>query len=189
MWFLPRSFAQGSIGPAAPRAHSPHWDHINIQDFGRALPYITDRHIQDLTHQWFTAHVDAAEEHGNAEALRKQNTTMELFHYQLDLSTCQHQNCGWGNPQEDLSIPEDYFLHFSENTQLRFMALDGKEVTTVISGCPSPQPIHKSCRVQVFVWGDSRWVFNTRHPGFRDWKAGELLRLAKDRKVNAIFYR
>src|SRR5690348_11497749 len=112
VWFLPRSSAQEAQSILMPpHSQSPHWDHISILDFGRALPYITDRYMQELAYQWFTAHVDAAEEHGNSEAMLKRNRTMELFHYQLDLSTCQHQNCGWGNPQQDLAIPEDYFLH------------------------------------------------------------------------------
>ena len=186
---LPRSAAEDAQSVLLPpRAHSPHWDHIRILDFGRSLPYITDPHIQGLAYEWFTAHVDAAEEHNNAAPMRKHNTTMELFHYHLDLSTCQHANCGWTNPSEDLSIPEDYFLHFSEDTRLRFTALDGKEVATVnVPGCPMPQPLNKTCRAQVFLWSDSRWIFNTQHPGFRNWKAAELLRLTRDRNVSGIF--
>jgi hypothetical protein len=187
--FLARSSAQEAHPVLIPpRLHSPHWDHINILDFGRALPYITDPTIQGLAYEWFTAHVDAAEEHNNAAPMQKQNTTMNLFHYQLDLSTCRHHNCGWGNPPEEVPIPEDYFLHFSEDTQLRFMSLESKEVATInVPGCPSPQPISKACRVQIFLWTDSRWVFNTQHPGFQAWKADAFLQLANARKVSAIF--
>jgi hypothetical protein len=54
-------------------------------------------------------------------------------------------------------------------------------------GCPTPQQLDKKCRAQVLLWSDSRWIFNTQHSILRHWKAGELLRLANDRKVHAIF--
>jgi hypothetical protein len=188
IFVLPPLQANGQGGPLPPRSESPHWQHINILDFGRALLYITSPQVQATAYEWFTRHVDAAEAHGNAGSFKKNNATIKLFEYRLDLSMCQHQGCGWTERPEDLSLPEEYFLHFSEETELRFTGLDGKPIATIkVPGCPSSQAVHKKCRLQTFVWGDSRWVFNTMDSVFQRWKGTEFLRLIEENNSFAIF--
>ena len=171
------SIAQSTI--VSPASQSSHWNHINIADFGRALPYQGDASVRATAYQWFGQHVDLAEVTGNAADLRSTNPTMRLFIYQLDLSTFANA--------DSANLPEDYFLHFSEDTQLRFRALDGSTITTVtITGCPSSQPVNRNCRVQTYIWTDRRYVFNLKSATWQDWKATQLLN-STGHSLNGVF--
>lgn len=171
------SVAQTTI--ITPASQSSHWSHINIADFGRALPWQADPSVKAAAYNWFGQHVDLAEVTGNATDLRSTNSTMRLFIYQLDLSTFANT--------DSASLPEEYFLHFSEDTQLRFRALDGSTITTVtITGCPSSQPVNRNCRVQSYIWTDRRYVFNLKSATWQDWKATQLVN-STGHTLNGVF--
>jgi hypothetical protein len=171
------SIAQTTI--VSPASQSSHWSHINIADFGRALPYQGDASIRATAYQWFGQHVDLAEVTGNATDLRSADPSMQLFTYHLDLSAFANT--------DSANLPEEYFLHFSEDTQLRFRALDGSTVSTVtITGCPSSQPVNRNCRVQTYIWTDRRYVFNLKSATWQDWKATQLLN-STGRTLNGVF--
>jgi hypothetical protein len=176
------SAASESIGQstlASPASQSSHWSHINIADFGRALPYQGDASIRAAAYQWFGQHVDLAEVTGNATDLRSTNPTMRLFIYQLDLSTFANT--------DSANLPEEYFLHFSEDTEMQFRGLDGSTVSTAtITGCPITQPVNRNCRVQTYIWADRRYVFNLKSATFQDWKATQLVN-SMGRTLNGVF--
>lgn len=152
----------------APAAQSPHWSHITIADFGRGIPYMGDAAARNTAYDWFTSHVDIAEAHGNVSDYTSRNPAMKMWVYQLDLYTFQ--------TPEAVSLPENYFLHFSEDTQLTFYSLQRNVVGTVtIPGCPAPSPVTINCRVQFYIWTDKGWIFNLADPQFQAWKAQSLL--------------
>lgn len=158
--------AQNLVQP--PAAQSPHWPHINTADFGRALPFTGDMAIRTAGYDWFAKHIDLAEAHGNVSEFHSRNANMKIFVYQLDLYVIQNPDAA--------NLPENYFLHFSEDTQLKFYGLDRREIATItVPGCPSPSPITINCRVQVYNWSDKGWVFNLSDPQFQTWKAQRLL--------------
>lgn len=171
------SVAQTTI--VSPASQSPHWSHINISDFGRALPYQGDASVRSTAYNWFNQHSDLAEVNGNTTDLRSSNSSMGLFIYQLDLSTFANT--------DSANLPEEYFLHFSEDTQMRFRALDGTAVSTItITGCPLSQPVNRNCRVQTYNWSDRRYLFNLKSATFQDWKATQLLNTT-GRSINGVF--
>jgi hypothetical protein len=174
---ISESIAQTTV--VSPASQSSHWSHINISDFGRALPFQGDASVRSNAYSWFNQHVDLAEVTGNAADLRSTNPTMRLFIYQLDLSTFANT--------DSANLPEEYFLHFSEDTEMQFRAFDGSTVATVtITGCPSSQPVNRNCRVQAYIWTDRRYVFNLKSATFQDWKATQLLN-STGRSINGVF--
>jgi len=155
--------AQSLAEPPAPQ--SPHWSHINIFDFGRALylgfPSTTEQ-------QWLTSHVDAIEVQGNASNVQAYNPTMKLSSYQLDMSIFAGNTVG---------LAEDWFLHFAETTTLTFYNLAKTQVvgTVTIPGCPVGTPISSSCRVQTYLWTNLRNIYNLTTPALQDWLATRIL--------------
>ena len=167
--------------PRPPTPASPHWSHINILNFGRSIKYMPNPRLRAAVYDWFASHIDVAE--AQLVEFKSRNSGMKVFNYQLDISTCQHMSCKWDRPENiwTANVPEEYFLHFAENTKLKFLARNSQEVATVeIPGCPASLRPNRKCRVQVFIWNDSRWVFNPRQQEFRDWMASRLLRKAGD---------
>lgn len=158
--------AQNLVQP--PAAQSPHWPHIHIADFGRALPYTGDPAIRTAGYDWFSSHIDLAEAHGNVSEFRSRNPNIQIFAYQLDLYVIQNPDAA--------NLPESYFLHFSEDTQLRFYGLDRREIATItIPGCPAPNPVTINCRVQVYNWSDKGWIFNLGDVQFQTWKTQQMM--------------
>jgi hypothetical protein len=171
------SRAQSTV--VSPAGQSPHWSHINISDFGRALPYQGDASVRSAAYNWFNQHVDLAEVNGNATDLRASNPSMLVQIYHLDLSTFANA--------DSANLPEEYFLHFAEDTQMQYRGLDGSTVSTVtVTGCPSPQTVNRNCRVQTYLWSDRRYVFNLKSSTFQDWKATQLVNSA-GRSINGVF--
>ena len=171
------SRAQNTV--VSPAAQSPHWNHINISDFGRALSYQSDVSVRTAAYNWFNQHVDLAEVNGNATDLRSSNPSMGLFIYQLDFSTFANT--------DSANLPEEYFLHFSEDTQMEFRGREGNVVSTAaITGCPSSQAVNRNCRVQAYIWTDRRYVFNLKNAAFQDWKATQLVN-GTGRSINGVF--
>jgi hypothetical protein len=123
--------------------------------------------IRTAAYDWFSNHIDLAEATGNVSEFRSRNAKMKIFVYQLDLYVIQNPDAA--------NLPESYFLHFSEDTQLKFYGLDRQEIATItIPGCPAPTPLTMNCRVQVYNWSDKGWVFNLSDPQFQTWKAQQL---------------
>ncbi len=160
--------ANAQLVVESPASQSPHWSHITLYDFGRALSYIGDPTAKASAYDWFTQHIDAAESNGNTTDLVTRNPTLKTSVYKLDLSTFASTDTA--------NLPEAYFLHFSEDTQLRFVNMDGSENATItVTGCPTETPATLACRVQTFIWTSRRYVHNLGDTAFRTWKAQDLL--------------
>jgi hypothetical protein len=165
---------------------SAHRRHINIWDFGRGLPYIRDAKQRAAAYDFFASRVDVAEDSDDGgiqrRELRARNPKIKLFRYMLDMTGCQHDSCIDNRPvsREFDNLPEEVFLHFSENTTLRF----GNKVIE-IKGCPDIASIRKECRVQTYIWTDYRWIFNQKSLSFRKWMTEKLKSAARD--IEGIF--
>jgi hypothetical protein len=149
--------------PPAPQ--SPHWSHINIFDFGRAL-YLGAPTSGEQ--QWLVSHIDAIEGHNNAAQVRGYNPSIALASYQIDTNIFASAAIG---------LPEEYFLHFSEPTSLTFYSLDKTQVigTVTIPGCPPGTSLLSSCRVQTYLWNDVRNIYNLASPALQDWLANRIV--------------
>ena len=153
---------QSLVEPPAPQ--SPHWSHINIFDFARALSLGTPSTSEV---EWMTSHVDVVEASGNERRLRSLNPTIKFESYQLDQSIIQRL-------AKDLT-DESWFLHHSEDTTLEFWSLDrSTHIKTVrIPGCPRV-PVFE-CRVQAYLWNDPRYIFNLSTPSLRTWLKDRII--------------
>jgi hypothetical protein len=162
----------------APTA-SPSLSHMHAFDFVRGIRHIYDAAKREQAWQWAAAHLDGLEADGSfASEMLKRDGTIKPFSYRLDLTACQHTGCSYTYPVDTSvsSLPENYYLHFSETTTLTFVKLNGTVVKTVtIPGCPAGTAVTKACRVQIWMWGDTRWVFNVNDPGFQTWQANRLV--------------
>jgi hypothetical protein len=109
------------------------------------------------------------EANGLSRLLRKANPGVTLSHHQVDLTQL-------AGPDAAL-LPEEYFLHVSEPTDLRFMNDDGTVQGDVsLPGCPNTRPVTRACRLQVFLNGSRRYVYNVSTEAFQAWKAAQLKR-------------
>ncbi len=176
-------------------AYSPHWSHIRISDFGRQVKYLPYGAAREAGYRWYASHVDMMEVgmdtfvstyDGQPSAYVKSlNPTMRTFGYDYDLTICQHLVCTDTNGPNtaESRLPEEQYLHFSEDTRLAFKALDGATIDTVtIPGCPAPEPLAAASRVQVYAWKDRRWLPNLKDARWRQWYADHLLdEMAHDR--------
>lgn len=150
-----------------PRPMTPHWSHINLYDAGRALPLIVNP--ADSLYQWFLSHIDGTEANGFGGLLRSLNPTLKLAHHQTDLTVL-------AGP-ESVLLPESFFFHVAESTDLRFINPDGSDHTTVaIPGCRKTFPATTACRLQIYLGGSRRYVYNVFDGGFQAWKATQLLK-------------
>lgn len=152
--------------------------HIWIWDFGRGRDYIGDFADRETAVDFFAAHVDVTEVASPeaAAALRARNPDIRVFGYDLDLTACKHERCGSPDapPLDDPpGAAESYYLHFSEDTELRLSFVDGTTRDVLVPGCVDD--IGPDCRVQVAVWLDVRWVYYPGDAGFRTWMAERLL--------------
>ena len=150
----------------APAPQSPHWSHINLFAYARAL-FLSN--VSPDAYQWYLSHLDAVEVHGNGPAIRAKNPTAELFSYQMDLTAFTKDNL--------VGVSEEVFLHFSEPTVLTFYTLDRTQVVGSVSipGCPAGTALSSGCRVQTHLWNDRRFVLNPQSTAFQTWKTGKLL--------------
>ncbi|MBI5405275.1 MAG: hypothetical protein HY976_03550 [Candidatus Kerfeldbacteria bacterium] len=169
--------------------NSPHWSHINVLDFGRAARSIPDNTLRAQALNWYARHVDVIESEMDNTTQTGPNTqstyfhslnpTLKTFGYDYDLTMCQNAHCNQSIPTPHplfTNLPEDYYLHFSEDTQLEFRDLNGQAIETVnISGCPEPQALTSSCRMQIFVWTQKRWVSNLQNSAWRQATADRFL--------------
>ena len=163
--FITTVAAQMTVSPAA--TQSPHWSHISVYDAGKGASGLAD--FTQATSQWFLAHVDAMEANGLSRLLRKANPGVTLSHHQVDLTQL-------AGPDAAL-LPEEYFFHVSEPTDLRFMNDDGTVQGDVsLPGCPNTRPVTRACRLQVFLNGSRRYVYNVSNEAFQAWKAAQLKR-------------
>lgn len=161
---IPSSFAQSLVQAPAPQ--SPHWPHINVFSYARALFKAT---LSPDGYQWYASHLDGVEVQGNGPTVRAKNPTIELFSYQIDMTAFTSDNFS--------GVPEDAFLHFSEPTALTFYTLNRSQIigSASIPGCPEGTPISPSCRAQTQIVDNRRFVLNPQSQAFRTWQAGKLL--------------
>jgi len=156
------AWAQSIVEPPAPR--SPHWAHINVFDFGRAL-YLGVPSASDV--EWMASHLDLVEAHGNVPQVRTLNPTIKVSSYQLDMSILQSRAVALTD--------ESWFLHHSEDTTLEFRSLGDHSIikSVTIPGCPKT-PVF-ACRVQVYLWSDLRYIYNLNTATLRVWLKDRLL--------------
>jgi hypothetical protein len=161
-------------------------------DFGRGLSYIADPAMRAAAYDAFASRVDVAEagrDSSQLAALRARNPRIVAFDYQLDLTACFHVGCGASTPLDGTwnTLPESYFLHFAEDTTLRFRTLGGGDAGTVtIPGCPEGTPVTATCRARTFVWGDTRFLFAVGDATLRAFMAARLLAATSD-AVRGVF--
>lgn len=174
--------------PAVYDALAPHWSHINVLDFGRGLKWIPSPTSQAAGYAWYAQHTDVMETgmdtlsstYANTPSayIKSLNPTIKTFGYEFDLSICQHMVCKNNQPVNSAqsNLPEDQYLHFSQDTQLKFVALDGVTIvaTITIPGCPTGS-VTAACRVQTYNWEDYRWLPNLKSLAWRQWFADRLL--------------
>ena len=93
--------------------------------------------------------------------------------YRYTLDHTQMQNGTNGDPMNANGAwgegPEEVYLHLSNNSTLNYG--DGRSVN--VTGCPGTAV--KSCRMQVWMWSDDRWVYNVANPNFRVWQADRII--------------
>ena len=178
-------------------ATSPHWPFINVSDFARPARAIGNTTIRNQAFAWLAAHLDSMETsmdnttQQNADTvstyLHTLNPTLKTYGYDYDLTMCQQAHCNQADPTPNpyyANLPEDEFLHFSEDTQLQFKDLNGNVVGSAnITGCPDPQPVTSACRVQIFIWTQKRWVSNINNT---TWRQNTADRLVQELQTNSI---
>ena len=165
---------------------------LPVLDFGRNLTWITDDADQAAAYDAFAARVDVAEASlGSSQLteLQARNPAITTFNYQLDLTGCFHEQCGGSTPLDTTwdTLPESFFLHFSEPTRLRFKALDGSDLGAVdLAGCAEGTAPTAACRARTFIWGDTRYMLAVGDEALRDWMAARLLATTDD-TVRGVF--
>lgn len=151
-----------------------HWTHIKVWDFGRNIQYIPDENLRNQAYDFFASKVDVAE--GQTEALLVRNPNMQTFNYNVDMTYCRHDSCRADYPEasDPQGAKEEFYLHFSQDTVLQLNRPDGSSIEVSIPGCLAPEPVAKECRMQAWLWTDSRYVFNPKNQEFRTWMAEAL---------------
>jgi len=173
-----------------------------VLDFARSGNYYVDDAARDAVHQFLKYKIDVTEDStGTLSVLWKSlNPWMQTFHYALDMQICQHDKCGYGtggspaNPEE-VGIPESYYLHYAETTQIRLRPIYGVPADygapdpwiVTIPGCPDGTPATRACRLQSWGWNDTAFFFDQGNPDFRRWMAARLLRGASASSADGVF--
>ena len=187
----PNTMAQSVPTKSTYNTNSPHWSHINISDFGRDKGFYASGSIRNSAYEWYARHMDSTEmmmdtfhnrtyeADTKASTMKALNPSMNVFGYDNDLFLCQHVACVEELPVNTAfgEIPEEYFLHFSQDTHIDYYLYDGTPHGSVdIPGCPEPGPVTAACRVQVYGFTrDKMWVFNMKNLAWRTWFANHLL--------------
>lgn len=172
-------------------ANSPHWSHINISDFGTNLMLMTPGAAREAGYDWYARHVDTMHtpmdvfsfsyDVKNRAALMKAiNPTFNAMGYNVDLFMCEHQGCWEGNSINATyqNLPEDYYLHFSQDTHVDFYNVDTKAIigSVDIPGCPDPEPVTAACRIQLYSFSqDKDWLPNVKNTTWQQWWADHVL--------------
>ena len=149
-------------------ATSPHWTHINVADFGRGyeegtkgIPWNATRN--EAAVQWYAGKIDMTEngtvEPGKTTHLRTYNSTLQVMHYDLDVTV-------FANDPELPSLPENYFLHVSDATHINWMNRNGQTGTTDLAAGDRYKPM---------VWTDHRYVWNLKNAACRNYLKARLL--------------
>jgi hypothetical protein len=175
---------------------------IFVLEFVRPGNYYIDDAARDRVHQFLKGKIQITEDStGTLASLWKSlNPWIKTFRYSLDMAICQHEGCGYRNgnavANPDLAgIPETYFLHFAETTQIRLRPISGSPLDygasdpwiVTIPGCPVGTPVRRECRVQLWAWEDTYFFFHQGSPGFGGWMAQRLLSLARSLGDDGIF--
>ncbi|MBI5467068.1 MAG: hypothetical protein HY975_02530 [Candidatus Kerfeldbacteria bacterium] len=194
-WSSAPAVAQ-STPPSNYQTNSPHWSHLNVLDFARAARGIPNLTTRNAAYAWLVRHVDVMEtsmDNSTYQAadtlstyLHGLNPTLKTFGYDYDLTMCQRANCNQAvNTPHPLftALPEDQYLHVSEDTQVEFRDLNGVTIETItIPGCPEPQPLSANCRLQLFIWTQKRWVSN---PANVTWQQATADRFVQELQTNS----
>jgi hypothetical protein len=177
--------APAGEGPGGePGRAASQFRHIRILSFGRKLRLLpAEGGVRRAAFDWFNAHVDLAEQ----QSLRPSGEEAPpTFRYELDQTALREPIEAL--PRTDIAgLPEEYFLHFAEDTELEYRELDGsplldasgQPVRALIPGCPAGTPLRPECRVQIYHWRTPRFVFHPGARGFADWMAARLVERAE----------
>jgi hypothetical protein len=121
--------------------------------------------------EWISAHANAVEtgmerfgsrvNDDNCPNLKRLNPAIKTIGYEQDLT--MRQLPGFAD------LPEDFYLHFSEDTRLEWAG-----ATIDIPGCPTSSPATRASRVQIYD-GQVRWLPNLRCAEWRQWFANHLI--------------
>ena len=109
---------------------------------------------------------------------------IRTFAYALDHYVCQHEGCGIATGalataptnREAAGLAEEFFLHFAEPTRIRLRPpfhppawYGAPDPWTIdVDGCDPArgEPVTAACRVQVFAWADTYWVYDLANERF-----------------------
>jgi hypothetical protein len=173
---------------------------IFVLEFVRPGNYYVDSAARNRVYDFLKNKIQVTEDSTGSLApfWKSLNPWMKTFRYSLDMQICQHEGCGYGNsgPNPDLAgIPETYFLHFAETTQVRLRPISGSPAKygapdpwiLTIPGCPAGTPVQRSCRLQFWGWEDTYYFFDQGNAAFRSWMADRMVSIAKEHGDDGIF--
>ncbi len=149
---------------------SPHWSHINVLDFGRNLSYQNAGAQKTAACNFFADKVDECETKNSATEvlLTARNPNMRYQAYDLDSTICLHVDCDKDNASnpELVGLPENYFLHFTDETVLDIykFGVFYEQITIPAGG-----------RIREFIWDDYRYIYNPKITAWQDWMINRLI--------------
>jgi hypothetical protein len=156
-----------------PPRYTPYpWAHINVLIPGRAVGYTApNTPARQAYNEWIAAHANAVEtgmdrfgsrvNDLNCPDLKRLSPTIKTIGYENDLTMPQLP--------EFADLPEDFYLHFSEDTRLEWAG-----VTMDIPGCPTASPATRASRVQIYD-GQIKWLPHLGCTEWRRWYADHLI--------------
>jgi hypothetical protein len=194
--------AGNSLGPPlAPRASSPHWDHINTMGWFNGVWGYTGANYRAAV-QFIASRIDLmlyGSPTFNADVMGAlgKNPTMKLFGSQIDLTTCVDATLppiggvvygsGCGMTRGDVNstfFPESAYLHFAEDTSVTFIPGPNSLTRTyprdAVGSCATT-PMRKACRVETSggpLFG-LRWQLNVKDSGYQTKALGGFPGLAR----------
>ena len=157
--------------PATPGPSN--WSHVNVLIPGREVGFTSPNSPgRQAYNEWIAKHADAVEtqmdtyraninDH-NAPYLKRLNPAIRTVGYDNDLTMSQ--------VPELASLPEDFYLHFSEDTRLQWGGL-----TVDIPGSPVGLPPLPASRVQFYDGLSSKWLPYLGSPQWQLWYANHLV--------------
>jgi hypothetical protein len=174
-----------------------------VLEFVRPAHYYEDQGARKKALDFLAPKIDLTE--GQKGSWRARGSPVRTFTYALNHYLCQHEGCGipegalaTAQPnREGEGLSEEYFLHFAEPTRIR---LNPPFHPPSFYGAPDPwfidvpgcdpakgEAVTEACRVQVFAWDDTYWVYDLGNEKFRSWMKQRLVEVASAKDDDGIF--